>query len=196
MNPYIIPAALEARVSALQALTENTAIEAAVSLIIKALRAGQKILVFGNGGSATQAGHFAAELVNRFLFDRPALPAISLATDIAALTAIANDDDYCRVFSRQIQALGKTGDIALGLTTSGSSANVLTGLATAREIGLETIALTGYQREALEKSGCGTIISVASNETPVIQEVHLFILHLLAEVIEKSLFGGKNAHID
>lgn len=193
MNTLITPAAIAARRAALEDLAVNPAPAEAIEIICTALKKGKQILVFGNGGSATQAAHFSAELVNRFLFERSALPAISLATDIAALTAIANDYDFNLVFSRQVEALGRAGDVALGLSTSGTSRNVLLGLGKARELGLQTIALSGRNRQALETAGCATIIAVNSVDTPLIQEMHLFLLHLLAEEIEKNMFGGKNA---
>ncbi len=193
MNNLITPADIAARCSALEALALDPAPAQAVEIICTALKEGHKILVFGNGGSATQAAHFSAELVNRFLFDRSALPAISLVTDMAALTSIANDDDFDAVFSRQLEALGRAGDVALGLSTSGTSRNVLLSLGKARELGLRTIALCGRNRQALDAAGCTAVIAVDSIETPLIQEMHLFLLHLLAGAIEKNIFGGKNA---
>lgn len=150
------------------------------------LRQEKKIFVFGNGGSAAQAQHFAAELLNRFLRDRAPIPAISLTTDTSALTAIANDSSFDNVFSRQLEALGNKGDIALGLSTSGNSPNVVKAIKRARECGLMTVVLTG------ERGGCvGKLADyccdVPSTDTPLIQEVHLLLLHLLAEEIEKRI---------
>jgi D-sedoheptulose 7-phosphate isomerase len=166
------------------------ALERAISATVKALKSGRKILVFGNGGSAAEAQHFAAELVNRFLRERRAIPAISLATDTSALTAIANDTSFDKVFSRQIEALGEKGDVAIALTTSGNSPNIIEGLKTAKAKGLSTIALTG--------AGCGSmastpgvapdhLLAVPSKSTPRIQEAHLLILHMMAEAIEARL---------
>ncbi len=119
------------------------ALEGAISATVRALKAGRKILVFGNGGSAAEAQHFAAELVNRFMRERKAIPAIALTTDTSALTAIANDRSFDKVFSRQIEALGEKGDVAIALTTSGNSPNIIEGLKAAKAKGMLTIALTG-----------------------------------------------------
>ena len=150
------------------------------------LNRGQKILVFGNGGSASQAQHFAAELVNKFQLERPAIPAIALTTDTSVLTSIANDESFQAVFSRQVEALGKKDDIAIGLTTSGDSPNVIRALQAAKEGGLFTIVFTG---EGGGKIGPypDILCDVPSTHTPVIQEVHLLLLHLLAEEVEKAL---------
>jgi D-sedoheptulose 7-phosphate isomerase len=150
------------------------------------LNRGQKILVFGNGGSASQAQHFAAELVNKFLIERPAIPAIALTTDTSVLTSIANDKSIETIFSRQVEALGKKGDIAIGLTTSGDSPNIIRALRVAKECGLFTIVFTG---EGGGKVGPypDILCDVPSTNTPVIQEVHLLLLHLLAEEVEKAL---------
>ncbi|HSQ34413.1 MAG TPA: SIS domain-containing protein, partial [Candidatus Binatia bacterium] len=153
---------------------------------------GNKVLVFGNGGSATQASHFAAELVNKFYLRRQALPVLALGADMANVTSIANDDDFRFVFSRQLEAFAAPGDVALGLTTSGRSANVLQAFAAARERGMQTIALAGNQVEALRGIPVDLLIAVAAGDTPTIQEMHLFILHVMAETIEKKLCGGKN----
>jgi D-sedoheptulose 7-phosphate isomerase len=146
----------------------------------------QKILVFGNGGSASQAQHFAAELVNKFLLERPAIPAIALTTDTSVLTSIANDESFDTVYSRQIEALGQKGDIALGLTTSGNSPNIIRAVQSAKEYGLFTIVFTG---EGGGKVGSypDILCDVPSTYTPVIQEVHLLLLHLLAEEVEKFI---------
>ncbi len=154
--------------------------------ICQRLKQGKKILVFGNGGSAAQAQHFAAELVNRFLSDRAPIPAISLTTDTSALTAIANDSSFDDVFSRQLEALSSKDDVALGLSTSGNSANVIKAINSAKECGLMTVVLTGEGggRMGLLADYC---CDVPSTDTPLVQEVHLLLLHLLAEEIEKRL---------
>ncbi len=157
--------------------------------MVVCLRHANKILVFGNGGSASQSQHFAAELVNRFQQDRSALAALALTTDTSALTSIANDMTFEYVFSRQIQALGKKGDIALGLSTSGNSPNMIQAFQTAQERGLLTVALTGRSGGQLAASS-DLLMSVDSEDTPRIQEVHLLLLHLMAEHIESSLFGS------
>jgi len=165
---------------------------AAVSLMKKALKQGNKILIFGNGGSAEQSAHFAAELVNKFYNERKALPAIALTTDTASITSIANDIDFNRIFSRQIEALGMPGDIAIGLTTSGKSPNVISALRQARKQGLNTIALCGEYIDHLHSSGLrlDVITSVPCSDTPVIQELHLFILHTWALLVERDFLGG------
>lgn len=172
-------------------LEENTDLFNAIRTLETVLRKGNKILVFGNGGSAAQASHLAAELVNKFYFDRPGLPAIALTTDVANITSIANDSDYKYIFSRQVEALGREGDAAVGISTSGTSANVLEGLNAAKKNKMETIALCGNQTRELQKRGVDVIVGVKSQDTPVVQEIHLFILHMMAETLEKNFFGGK-----
>ncbi len=178
------------RARLLAALNEDERLRRAADLLEAALGRGGKVLAFGNGGSATQSSHFAAELVNKFSFRRPALPALALSADVACLTSIANDEEYRFVFSRQVEAFGRPGDVALGLTTSGASANVLLGLAKARELGLATIALCGRSDRALGDLTVDVVVAVDSDETPAIQESHLFALHVLAETVESKLFGG------
>jgi len=153
---------------------------------VENLNEGKKILAFGNGGSAAQAQHFAAELVNKFLIDRPAVPAVSLTTDTSALTSIANDTDYSQVFFRQIQALGNEQDIAVGLSTSGNSLSVIRALQEAKERGLMTVALTGQSGGKLAPIP-DYLLDVPSDSTPRIQEVHLLILHIMAQQIENKL---------
>ncbi|MCX6555904.1 MAG: SIS domain-containing protein, partial [Candidatus Aminicenantes bacterium] len=166
----------------------------AIAGMEKALRLGNKVLVFGNGGSATQSSHFAAELVNKFYFRRRALPALALSADMANVTSIANDEEFGVVFSRQVEAFAAKGDVALGITTSGRSANVLQALAAARERGLLTIALAGRQVDALRAIPAAIVIAVDADDTPTIQEMHLFVLHVMAEMIEKQLCGGNHDH--
>jgi D-sedoheptulose 7-phosphate isomerase len=157
-----------------------------VSEIKNRLGNGQKVLIFGNGGSASQAQHFAAELVNKFLHSRPAIPALALTTDTSVLTSIANDETFDLVFSRQVEALGKKGDVVIGLTTSGNSPNVIEALQAAQKFGLFTVVFTG---EGGGKVGplANILCAVPSNHTPIVQEVHLLLLHILAEEIEKSV---------
>ena len=165
------------------------ALERAISATVRALKAGRKVLVFGNGGSAAEAQHFAAELVNRFMRERRAIPAIALTTDTSALTAIANDKSFDQVFSRQIEALGKKGDVAIALTTSGISPNIIEGLKAATAKGLLTIALTGEGGRKL--AGIAKmVLDVPSKATPRIQEAHLLMLHIMAEEIEARLQEG------
>lgn len=158
----------------------------AVEICLTALRTGRKILVFGNGGSAAEAQHFAAELVNKFLKTRPALRALALTTDTSVLTCIGNDVSFKAVFRRQVEALGDRDDVALALSTSGRSANVIAGLEAARDKGLRTIALTGRGGAAMAPLA-DILLDVPSESTPRIQEIHLFLLHQLAEEIENRL---------
>ena len=159
----------------------------AAGAIAAALRQGKAVFTFGNGGSAADAQHFAAELVGRYERHRRAWPAIALTTDTSALTAVSNDYGFEHVFSRQLEALGREGDVAIGISTSGSSPNVLRALAAAKERGLVTIALTGRGGEA------GTIaqhhIAVQEARTSRVQEVHATVLHVMCELIERELNG-------
>ena len=164
----------------------KSAYEAAAAACLAALRAGRKILVAGNGGSAAEAQHFAAELVNKFSRPRPALRALALSTDTSVLTSIANDDAYEAIFSRQVEALGDPGDVLLALTTSGNSPNILRALAAAKERGLVSIALTGMGGGRLAAS-VDILLDVPTTETPRVQEVHLVIIHCLVTDIEKGL---------
>lgn len=163
----------------------------AFEIMENTLKNKHKILVLGNGGSASQASHFAAELVNKFYFERKGLPALALTTDTANITSIANDSDFRYVFSRQLEALGQKGDTVLGITTGGTSANVLEAFKSAKQMNLDTVALCGQNTAALEALGVDLIIDIKSKDTPLIQEMHLFILHSMAEVLEKIFFGGK-----
>jgi D-sedoheptulose 7-phosphate isomerase len=152
----------------------------------RCLKEGHKVMAFGNGGSAAQAQHFAAELVNRFMRERRALPALALNTDTSALTSIGNDRSFAEIFSRQISALGEKGDAVVGLSTSGTSPNIMEGLKTARSAGLVTVALTGEGGAVLRKE-VDFLVAVPSPDVPRIQEVHLILLHLLAQYIEDAL---------
>jgi D-sedoheptulose 7-phosphate isomerase len=163
-----------------------------INCITDSLRQGNKILIFGNGGSAADAQHIAAEFVNRFLFDRAPLPAIALTTDTSIVTSISNDADFSHVFSRQIEALGKKGDIAWGITTSGTSPNVIEGFRMAKEKGMTTVALTGKDGgEALQVADYG--LNVNSTSTPRIQEAHITAGHIICELVEREMFpqGGR-----
>ncbi len=160
-------------------------------VITDALRQGNKILIFGNGGSAADAQHIAAEFVNRFLFDRAPLPAIALTTDTSILTSISNDSDFSLVFARQIEALGREGDIAWGITTSGRSPNMIEGFRKAKEMGMVTTAFTGKDGgEALKMADYA--LNVSSSSTPRIQEVQITVCHIICELVEGALFpsGG------
>ena len=159
--------------------------------IVETFEDGGKLLIFGNGGSAADAQHMAAEFVNRFLVNRRPLPAIALSTDSSILTAIGNDFSFDLVFVKQIQALGKPEDLAIGISTSGTSANVVKAMATAREMGLRTAALTGGTAcPGRDLAGlCDILLNVPSDSTPHIQEAHLWIEHLLCEMVEQMMFG-------
>jgi D-sedoheptulose 7-phosphate isomerase len=151
-------------------------------------RAGGKVLIFGNGGSAADAQHFAAELLGRFARERVALPALALTTDTSSLTAIGNDYGFERVFARQLEAHGRAGDVAVGISTSGTSANVVAALALARERGLMTLALTG--RGGGHLTGLADIlIDVPHTDTARIQEVHGMVIHILCDLVEESFAG-------
>lgn len=158
----------------------------AAQAISRATADGRKVLAFGNGGSAGDAQHLVAELVGRFETERRALPAVALTSDSSVLTAVANDYGYERVFSRQVEALGQQGDVAFGISTSGQSRNVETGLATARAHGLVTIAMTGRDGGAMGRDA-DIHINVAEPSTARIQEVHRTILHALCLLIERDL---------
>ena len=164
--------------------TRSGVFEAAAEAIARSVRAGGKVLIFGNGGSAAEAQHFAAELVNGMQRrGRPPIPAIALTTDTSSLTAIGNDRGFALVFSRQVEALGRPGDVAVALTTSGTSPNVVEALKTARAKGLVTVGLTGEGGGEVAPLA-DHLLDVPSRSTPRIQEAHLFILHLLAEELE------------
>lgn len=158
-----------------------------VEVITGALKAGNKILLFGNGGSAADAQHLAAEFVNRFLIERPPLPAIALSTDTSVITSIGNDYDFSEIFSKQIRAIGQTGDVAWGISTSGASVNVRKGLETAKKLGIITIGFTGKDGGEIAKI-VDYSLNVPSNSTPRIQEVHITIGHAICEMIDFKLF--------
>lgn len=162
-------------------------IVAAVVAITAALKSGNKILLFGNGGSAGDAQHLAGEFVNRFMIERPPLPAIALTTDSSVITSIANDFDFREIFSKQIRALGQPGDIAWGISTSGASANVLKGLETAKKIGMITLAMTGKDGGPIARMADHSL-NVASSSTPRIQEVHITVGHVICEMVDYKLF--------
>lgn len=165
------------------------AVDRAIDLLDETFRAGRSLLVFGNGGSSADAQHLCAELVGRFLIDRRALPAIALTTNQALLTAWSNDYRFDDVFARQLEGLGRPGDVAWGISTSGNSLNVIHGLRRARELGLSTIGLTGAGGGSLAEH-CDVLMAVPLDETPRIQEVHLVTCHAICGALETRLFGG------
>ncbi len=172
------------------AAEQGEKVVAAAQMLAESLRAGGKIMLFGNGGSAADAQHIAAEFVNRFQIERPPLAALALTTDTSILTAIANDYDFREVFAKQVKALGRPGDVAWGLSTSGASANVAEALSAARELGLKTLALSG--RDGGPVAAQADIALVApSHNTPRIQEVHITIGHVLCDLVDYLLFPEK-----
>ncbi len=156
--------------------------------IVDALRRDGKVFFFGNGGSSMDAGHLAAELLGRFYLERPSLPAISLADSTAAMTAIGNDYKYEEVFARQLRGLGRAGDVAIGLSTSGNSANVARALQAARDIGIFSVVLTGAHGGKAAALADVTI-SVPTNDTPRVQESCMHLGHTICEIVERQLFA-------
>ncbi len=157
-----------------------------VNCVIGCLKRGKKIIIFGNGGSAADSQHLAAEFVGRFKKDREALPAIALTTDTSILTSLANDYGYEVIFARQIEALGKKGDVAIGISTSGKAKNVILGIKQAKEMGLKTIVLTGGDGGILARAANISLI-VPSKNTARIQEGHITIGHIICELVEEAL---------
>lgn len=165
-----------------------TQIENSASIISNAYKNGFKTMIAGNGGSAADAQHMAGEFVSRFNFDRPGLASLALTTDTSIITAIGNDYGYEKLFARQIEAQGISGDIFIGISTSGNSKNILEGLIKCKEKNIFTIGLTGESGGEMAKL-CNICIQVPSNETPRIQEVHLLIEHIICGIVEENLFG-------
>ena len=169
------------------ALRDSRAAIAEIARIIAgALRAGGKVLAFGNGGSAADAQHFVGELVGRYYLERRAFPAVALTANTASITAIANDYGFDRVFERQVEALGQPGDVAVGISTSVRSPNVLAALRKARELCLSTIGMTGEDAGAM-KAETDACLSVPSSDTPRIQEAHITAIHIICEWVEKEV---------
>lgn len=167
------------------------ALQAGGRAIVEALAAGSKVLACGNGGSAGDAQHFTSELVNRFERERKGLAAVALTTESSTLTAIANDYDYERVFSRQVEALGRSGDILLAISTSGNSRNVIAAIEAAHAQGMRVVALTGKDGGAMAAVLASEDIELraVSDRTARIQEVHLLLIHCLCDMIDEQLFG-------
>lgn len=159
---------------------------AIAAAIIAALRAGNKLLIIGNGGSAGDAQHIAAEIVGRYKQDRPGYAAIALTTDTSALTAIGNDYGFEQIFARQVEGLGVRGDVLLGLSTSGRSPNILAALKKARELGLVTVGFTGGKGEAM-RTACDHLLVAPTDDTPVVQQIHLAIAHGICDEIEQTM---------
>lgn len=169
----------------------TVAIIGCVALLVDALRTGNKILTMGNGGSAADAQHFAAEMIGRFMMERKALPSIALTTDTSILTAVGNDYGFEEVFTRQVEALTNPGDVIIGISTSGNSKNVKRALESGKRLGAKTVGLLGRDGGEI-----GPIVdlelTVPSSETPRVQESHLIIIHILCDLVEKGLFGASN----
>jgi D-sedoheptulose 7-phosphate isomerase len=159
----------------------------AAKVIANAFNDGKKVILFGNGGSATDASHIAAEFINRFKRERPGLPAIALNTDMAVITSIANDYDFSEVFSKQLKAIAEEGDIVVAISTSGNSANILKAMDVARKKKLVTIALTGLKGEKFA-SRANLAFIVPSDNTPRIQETHITLGHVICQMVEEILF--------
>ena len=159
-------------------------------LCVEAIRSGHKILLAGNGGSAADAQHLAAELMSRFAFDRPGLPAFALTTDSSVMTAVGNDYGFERLFARQIEAAGNRGDLFIAISTSGGSGNILAAIDTARERGLKVIGLTGARGGDMAAL-CDAAVRVPSEETARIQEAHITLGHIICGLVEQELFGEK-----
>jgi D-sedoheptulose 7-phosphate isomerase len=198
-NPILHPRELSVKNEITQAFRESADVKLrfveqnaegllqVVRMIVKAFKEGNKVLLFGNGGSAADAQHIAAEFVNRFLIERPSLPAIALTTDTSILTSIANDYDFADVFAKQVKALGREGDVAIGISTSGAAANVIKAVQVARDMGIQTVGLAGKDGGELARVVDLALI-VDSQSVARIQEVHITIGHVVCEMVDRMLF--------
>ncbi|MGL5167198.1 MAG: D-sedoheptulose 7-phosphate isomerase [Afipia sp.] len=157
--------------------------------VTDALKAGNKLLLIGNGGSAADAQHIAAEIVGRYKQERPGWAAIALTTDTSALTAIANDYGFEQIFARQVQGLARRGDVLFALTTSGRSPNILSALKTARDLGVTTIGFTGAKGEGMRAS-CDQLFVAPTDDTPVVQQIHMMAMHAICDEVEQALIGA------
>ena len=184
-----ISASIETKQALLSTETVVQNINKAAMLCLEAYQRGNKVIIAGNGGSAADAQHIAAEFVSRFEFDRPGLPSLALTTDTSILTAVGNDYGFEKLFSRQIEANGQSGDVFIGISTSGNSANILAAFEAARSKGLTTIGLAGTSGKI--QNTCDICISVPSTHTPRIQEAHILIGHIICAYVEKELFHAK-----
>ena len=180
---------MKAHIEVVRSVEEQLAeaITASVEMLVDALRNGKKILLMGNGGSAADAQHFAAEMVGRFLMERKALPAIALTTDTSILTAVGNDYGFDEIFKRQVEALAEPGDVVFGISTSGKSVNVKRAIDAGKDIGAKTLGLLGCDGGDIA-SVVDLHLTVPSTETPRIQEAHLVIIHIICDLVEKGLF--------
>ena len=192
----IVATHLRRSLDVLERAAADAAFAAAVLAIAQAvensLRAGGKVMLAGNGGSAADAQHIAGEFLSRLRFDRHPLPAIALTTDSSVLTAIGNDYGYEQVFERQLRGLGRLGDVFIGVSTSGKSPNVLAALRAAREIGVVTVGFTGTTPGAAAMLPlCQHVLAAPSDDTPLIQQVHITAAHAICEIVERKLFPKK-----
>lgn len=192
MSKAILAAELQSHHNVIAKTIEISAqvIEEISDAMIKCFQMGNKVLICGNGGSAADAQHVAGEFVNRFRFDHAALPALALTTDTSILTCIGNDSAFENIFSRQVEAFAKPGDILVGISTSGGSPNILKALDAGRVLGLTTIGFTGENGPAKMGSKCDLCLVVPSSDTPRIQESHIFVWHVICGVVEQSLYGN------
>jgi D-sedoheptulose 7-phosphate isomerase len=190
LSKDLIAAHLKASLTAFERAAQDAAMLSAArkiaQVIVDGLRAGHKLLLVGNGGSAADAQHIAAEIVGRYKRERPACAAIALTTDTSALTSISNDYGFEQVFARQVEGLGRRGDILLALSTSGRSPNILAALRVAREHGLVTIGFTGAKGAAMG-AACDHLLVAPSDDTPVIQQIHLAVAHGICDEVEQAL---------
>jgi len=164
-----------------------SAIDEVISVLLEAIKSKNKLILAGNGGSAADAQHTAAEFVSRFYIDRPGIPAIALTTDTSIITSIGNDYDFSKIFSRQLESIGSHGDVLIAISTSGNSPNIINALEEAKKMGIITVGLTGFDGGKMIKF-CDYCICIPSKDTPRIQESHIVIEHILCAVIEKELF--------
>ena len=190
----LIDARLQAHLDTIAAIRQDerlkAAVEAAAEAIVACFRGGGRVYFCGNGGSAADAQHLAAEFSGRFYFDRPVLPADALHCNTSYLTAVGNDYGFDRVFARLISGLGRSGDILVGISTSGNSENILQAFEVCRKKGITTIALTGATGGRM-KDLADLLINVPSTDTPRIQEAHITVGHIICELVEQAMFGGK-----
>lgn len=186
----VVRSRLRDSIAVKQAMTEDRVLDQVVEIagvIVETLRNGGKVIFFGNGGSSMDAGHLAAELTGRYAYDRPGLAAFSISDSTAAMTAIGNDYSYADVFSRQVLALGRPGDVVVGLTTSGNSANVVQALSAAQDAGMVTVALTGRSGGRVADVARFSV-QVPSDDTPRVQEACLHLGHSICELVESTMF--------
>jgi D-sedoheptulose 7-phosphate isomerase len=191
----VLDDALAAHIDAVRGMVDGSAgeIEQIVNQLVACFSGGRKVLICGNGGSAADAQHFAAEFMNRMHVDREPWPTLALTTDTSVLTSIANDATYDAIFARQVLALGRAGDVLIGMSTSGSSKTVLAALRMARQRQMVTIGFTGAAGAERMGENCDVVLSVPSDETPRIQECHEFAYHVIAGMVEQEMVGSATA---